>query len=67
MDEATSMLDPKGKKEINELVHKLNKEKNITIIMATHDLDEINHENVRIICLAKTVKYDGNIENWKGY
>ena len=35
--------------------------------MATHDLDEINHENVRIICLAKTVKYDGNIENWKGY
>lgn len=40
LDEATSMLDPKGKKEINELVHKLNKEKNITIISITHDIEE---------------------------
>ena len=40
LDEATSMLDPKGKKEINELVHQLNKDKNITIISITHDIEE---------------------------
>ena len=40
LDEATSMLDPRGKKEINELVHYLNKDKNITIISITHDIEE---------------------------
>lgn len=40
LDEATSMLDPKGKKEINALVHQLNKDKNITILSITHDIEE---------------------------
>ena len=40
LDEATSMLDPKGKKEINELVHQLNKDKNMTILSITHDIEE---------------------------
>ena len=67
LDEPSTGLDYNITKELYEILKRLNKEKNITIIMATHDLDEINHENVRIICLAKTVKYDGNIQNWKGY
>ncbi len=40
LDEATSMLDPKGKKEINTLVSQLNKDKNITILSITHDIEE---------------------------
>lgn len=40
LDEATSMLDPKGKKEINGLVHELNKNKDITILSITHDIEE---------------------------
>lgn len=40
LDEATSMLDPKGKKEINALVHQLNQDKNITILSITHDIEE---------------------------
>ncbi|WP_270639510.1 energy-coupling factor transporter ATPase [Longibaculum muris] len=40
LDEATSMLDPKGKKEINSLVHQLNKDKDITILSITHDIEE---------------------------
>ena len=39
----------------------------MTIIMATHDLDEIASIKPRIITLAKTVKYDGNIDGWKGF
>ena len=39
-DEATSMLDPRGKKEINELIRKIHAEKKLTIISITHDIEE---------------------------
>ena len=48
-------------------VQNLNKENKMTIIMATHDLEEINEIKPRIISLAKTVKYDGDLEGWKGF
>lgn len=38
LDEATSMLDPKGTKEIVELIKTVNKKRNITVITITHDL-----------------------------
>ena len=40
LDEATSMLDPKGKNEINSLVRQINKDKDITILSITHDIEE---------------------------
>ena len=40
LDEATSMLDPRGKIEINNLVHELNKTQNMTILSITHDIEE---------------------------
>lgn len=40
LDEATSMLDPKGKREINDLVRQLNGDKNMTILSITHDIEE---------------------------
>ena len=41
LDEATSMLDPKGKREIKELIKKMrNIVPNITIISITHDISE---------------------------
>ena len=40
LDEATSMLDPRGRAEINALVHQLNKDKNMTIVSITHDIEE---------------------------
>ena len=40
LDEATSMLDPRGRKEINELVRELKKQNNMTIISITHDIEE---------------------------
>jgi energy-coupling factor transport system ATP-binding protein len=38
LDEATSMLDPEGTREIIELIKKLNKDLKKTIITITHDL-----------------------------
>lgn len=40
LDEATSMLDPQGAKDMLNLVQKLNKDKNITVIMVTHKISE---------------------------
>ncbi len=41
LDESTSMLDPLGRKEINSIVKKLNKEENVTVINVTHYMDEV--------------------------
>ena len=40
-DESTSMLDPQGKAEINELIQEIHKESSITIISITHDIEEV--------------------------
>ena len=40
-DEATSMLDPKGKKEIKKLMYDLAAGDDITIISITHDIEEV--------------------------
>ncbi|MGN1042980.1 MAG: energy-coupling factor transporter ATPase [Christensenellales bacterium] len=40
LDESTAMLDPEGRKEVLETVKKLNKERNITVILITHYMDE---------------------------
>lgn len=66
LDEPATGLDVNITRELYNILEILNKEKNVTIIMATHDLDELNHIKPRIICLAKTVKYDGDFENWQG-
>lgn len=40
LDEATSMLDPKGREEVMQIVRKLNREQNITVIAVTHYMEE---------------------------
>ena len=40
LDEATAMLDPRGRKEVMDVVLRLNKEENITVILITHFPEE---------------------------
>lgn len=40
LDEATSMLDPKGRLEVISTIQQLKEEKNLTVISITHDIDE---------------------------
>lgn len=40
-DEATAMLDPKGRKQLIETARRLQKENDITIILITHHMDEV--------------------------
>ncbi|MCI1982617.1 MAG: energy-coupling factor transporter ATPase [Oscillospiraceae bacterium] len=40
LDEPTAMLDPRGRTEVLDTIHKLNREKGITIVLITHYMDE---------------------------
>lgn len=50
LDEPTAMLDPEGRKEVIETVIRLNKEKNMTVVLITHNIEEaINADRVIVI------------------
>ncbi|MDE7330528.1 MAG: energy-coupling factor transporter ATPase, partial [Clostridia bacterium] len=40
LDESTAMLDPKGRREVIEVVKRLNEEEGMTIILITHFMEE---------------------------
>lgn len=40
LDEPTAMLDPKGRKEVMDTIHELNKKERITIVLITHFMEE---------------------------
>jgi len=52
LDEPTAMLDPRGRKEVMDIIKKLNKKENITIIFITHLMEEAA-ESKNIIVLDK--------------
>lgn len=41
LDEPTAMLDPIGRQEVLETIHRLNKEEGITVILITHYMEEV--------------------------
>ncbi|MBQ7688039.1 MAG: energy-coupling factor transporter ATPase [Clostridia bacterium] len=43
LDEPTAMLDPKGRADILETVHTLNKELGMTVVLITHFMEEALH------------------------
>ena len=51
-DEATAMLDPSGRKEVINVIEKLNKEENITVLHITHYMEEAVEAD-RVIVMDK--------------
>lgn len=43
LDEPTAMLDPNGRKEVIATIRELNREKQMTVILITHYMDEVVH------------------------
>lgn len=59
LDEPTAGLDPQGKKEILSLVKRLNKEQGITVIMVSHDMNEVYENANRVLVFSKgSIVYD---------
>ena len=62
MDEPTAMLDPVGRKEVLKTVHKLRKQKNVTVILITHYMEEAMQAD-RIIAMEHgVIKMQGKPE-----
>jgi energy-coupling factor transport system ATP-binding protein len=55
LDEPTAMLDPAGRREVMETIHRLNREEGITIVHITHFMDEAVHSD-RVIVMEEGSK-----------
>lgn len=60
LDEATSMLDPSGRKEVISFVQKLQKEERMTIVSITHDLSEAMLSDRVIVMKEGEIVRDGS-------
>ena len=59
LDESTAMLDPQGRREVLDTVKKLNREKDITIILITHHMDEAAMADRVVVMDGGRVVMDG--------
>ena len=59
LDEATAMLDPVGRREVLAAVHRLNREKGITVVLITHHMDEAMNAHRVIVMDDGQVALDG--------
>ncbi|WP_027964762.1 energy-coupling factor transporter ATPase [Halalkalibacillus halophilus] len=58
-DEATTMLDPRGKKDLLDTIQELRKERNLTIVTITHDLNEASYSDRVIVLNQGEVHFEG--------
>jgi len=59
LDEATAMLDPVGRREVLSTVHRLNKEKGITVVLITHHMNEAEEADRVVVMDGGKVAMDG--------
>lgn len=59
LDEATAMLDPRGRREVLETVERLNRENGTTIVHITHFMEEAVPANRVIVIDNGKLVYDG--------
>jgi len=59
LDEATAMLDPVGRREVLSTIHRLNREKGITVVLITHHMNEAEEADRVIVMDHGRVVMDG--------
>ena len=63
LDEPTIGLDAISKKIVRDFIKKINKENHVTIILTTHDMQDIASLAKRIILIGKgQILYDGSLK-----
>jgi len=66
LDEPTIGLDTTSKKIVRDFIKKINKQENITVILTTHDMHDIEALAKRIILIGKgQILYDGTLRKLK--
>ena len=64
LDEPVAGLDPETTEEFYELIKKLNKEENVTIIMVSHDMHAVSQYASHILNLVKEPVFFGTKEEY---
>ena len=59
LDEPTAMLDPSGRKEIINTIKRLNRERNMTVVLITHYMDEAVQADRVVVIDGGEIKMDG--------
>ena len=59
LDEATAMLDPAGRREVLDTVHRLNRQRGITVVHITHHMSESEDADRVIVMNDGVVAMDG--------
>lgn len=64
LDEPTVGIDFKNVERFYELLHKLNTEQNITMLLITHDTGAMTNYATNIVCLNQTLHFHGRSEEY---
>ncbi|MEU0518544.1 ATP-binding cassette domain-containing protein [Streptosporangium sp. NPDC006007] len=63
LDEPTVGLDVFAKRQIRSFVAEINRTQNVTVLLTSHDIDDIENLADRVVLLDRgTVAYDGDLE-----
>ena len=65
LDEPTAMLDPKGRSEVIKTIKMLNEEKDITVVLITHYMDEAAQADRTVVIDDGEIVLDGTKEVFK--
>lgn len=64
LDEPCAGLDPAITEEFYELIDTINKKQGVTIMMVSHDLEQVEKYASHVILMNQTVEFDGDNEAW---
>ncbi len=69
LDEPASGLDPKGRREILEIIKKMNTEVGICILLVSHSMDDVAKyaDKVMVFSKGRLVKYDTPLKVFEDY
>ena len=65
LDEPAASLDPGASMEFYSLIDRINKERNVTIVMISHDLEATFKYSNKILHVAEGIKFFGDTEEYK--
>ena len=64
LDESCAGLDPAITAEFYELIDTINRKQGVTVLMVSHDLEQVEQYASHIILMNQTVEFDGDNEAW---
>src|SRR5699024_10814840 len=64
LDEPTVGIDYQYVERFYELLHKLNKENNLTLLLVSHDTGAMTEYATNVVCLNKTLHFHGKSEEY---